>query len=77
MHVTTFSNTFFSFEVAKTANIRLVKSISSVTINAQNVYQEILEQFFCILNQVCAEFEFSSCHSRISYQSLTVRKFIQ
>ena len=42
---------------------------------SSTVYQEILKRFFCILNQVCTESEFSSCHLRISYPSLTVRKF--
>ena len=55
----------FTFEVAKTANIT-----QFFTINAQ---KEILKRFFSILNQVRAKSEFSSCHSRISYPSLTVR----
>ena len=50
-------------------------SACSLQTTSLTVYQEILKRFFCILNQVCTESEFSSCHLRISYPSLTVRKF--
>ena len=51
--------------------------VCSLQTASSTVYQEILKQFFCILNQVRAKSEFSSCHSRIAYPSLTVQKFKQ
>jgi len=62
-----FEYVFFLFRSCKDSKHKSNQSaLSSVTINAHNVYQEILKRFFCILNQVGATSEFSSCHLGIT-----------